>query len=185
MKYWLILSLSAVLFVSCNKQEAVPFDTLSIGKLANYNYEEKMPSANAFLDLYLKAGGDSICITNPDALYWEYKKNYAAEYRDYNSFLLNILNPENNLKYKPLYETECFILREEIKKIYHENSFNNFLMKYCELKKSNQQYVFRNFVLKDYGLIQNISYYLYLNKFQVNLDCVSGVYSISPRDEIR
>ena len=185
MKHWLVLSLSALLFVSCNKQDEVQFDTSSISKLSSYNYEEKIPSANAFLDLYLKTGGDSICITNPDALYWEYKKNYSAEYSDYNSFLLNILNPDNSLKYKPFHETECFILRDEIKKVYHESSFNNFLMQYCESEKSNQQYVFRNFVLKDYGLIQNISYYLYLNKYQVNLDCVSGIYSISPINKIR
>jgi hypothetical protein len=167
MKKIITITLVMISFISCTENKKI-ISEKDINKFAKGSY--LTPSKYGTLDLFILADNKEIIISNADYLKYVYDKNYQKEYTSYKDFLAEVLNQQNEIK-KSVFERiphKSFKIDNKIKGEYQKLNFNNFFNKHAKYdissEKSNYLDIQEN---TSSDQIKTISYYFYLNGYQI------------------
>jgi len=183
MKQIFVISI-LIIFFSCTKKEKIISDD-NISKLSEGNY--RIPSVFGNLDLYVLLDNNIIIVTNADYLNYVYEKHYMNKFKSYNDFLSRTLNQKFKLN-KRVFDNipfKIFKINEAIEKEYNETAFEDFFKKYSKKDKSRMHYYILNLPKETTNdEVMTISYYFYLNGYQIMRNDYFPKYIIHKRDEI-
>lgn len=156
-----------------------------INKFAKGSYI--FPSKYGALNLFILADNEEIIITNADYLNYVYDNHYKKEYSNYREFLSKVLNEEIKIKKKSFERIpyKSFKINNIIEKEYKQLSFNDFFRRYSGnyISKENSNYLK---IEKGTSLdeIRTISYYLYINGYQIIKGDNFPRYFVYKRDKL-
>ncbi|WP_417354918.1 hypothetical protein [Flavobacterium sp.] len=179
-----LLLIVAILIVSCTQKTEKEYYSHEVSEKISkeliqqfsHKYYPLPPPPISHSGIYMKVKGDSICKTDILNLHYVYSSLHSnAEKGTLEDFIYNAINQktifDSGLYFYP---NECFTLTDSITQYYNRYSFDSFLDRYCK-KQPDDTYHFKNNMEKE---MPTISYYLYLNDYDVNQDCVSGYHII-------
>lgn len=172
-----------LLIISCNKKQDMMKEEY-IYKLSNGNYRN--PSKYGGVSLYILSDEGDIVQTNSDHLNYVYVNHYLKIYKTYKEFLINVLNNNNKIPKKEFgnISFKSFKIDNEIKKKYQNQSFNNFINEFTvNLNFSKDKFELKS-ENKSYQEIMTISYYFYINGYQVQVNDYHAKYIVVKRDDI-
>lgn len=166
----LILIVCHLFFTSCNDKKSFKFNEKLIDKISNENLE--LPSSSNSIILFCRCKENRIALTYVQELRGVYKYKYNK--MKFSEFLSDALNQKIDISYKN--KIECFEVNANVKNIYENNNFEEFINLYCD--KSNK---------KEYRVKKNISdnelktvlYYFFINNYLATFDDYAGYYFIS------
>nr|WP_198999610.1 hypothetical protein [Flavobacterium sp. ASV13] len=171
------------LFISCERKEP-DFSEEMIDKLAlRDNEKDKLYVfiPYEFSDVYLMTNHNMIFMTTENFLYVSYKKYYSKKYKSYKIFLETFLDKNFVLdENSPLIVEQKFKLNRKIEKEYTDLGFDKFLKKYSKVssRKNELELNKSNFKSDEYFTIK---YLLYLNKYDISVNCLIGIDYIKKR----
>ncbi|WP_417942956.1 hypothetical protein [Flavobacterium sp. RS13.1] len=186
MKKILLLLLFCFLF-SCEKKEP-NFSEDMIEKLSvmqEYKDGELLPSIYLGLDLYGLTKNNEVCKTNNHELFFFYKEYYFKKFKSFEDFLSAVLN-KNFVLDKELFKKRIYLasfkLNPVIQKEYSDLGFDKFLKKYSKPSIRKDELELNKSVIKTGGY-STIKYFLFLNRYDVSVDCYIGKDYISKRED--
>lgn len=159
--------------ISCSNDTNVYYDRETIKKLClNYDYVSNLPPPPG-PELFIRSE-DKICKTNITILSRIYKENYK-EKQDFEDFVYNVVNQKQVITDNQDY-MECFIPDNNISEKYQNLPLNTFMDLYCTKDEKGEYYMLKN--IENIITLNTVSYYLFLNKFQVSFDDYIGIYKV-------
>ncbi|WP_417351783.1 hypothetical protein [Flavobacterium alkalisoli] len=182
-----LLLIVAILCISCNQKTEKEYYSHEVtDKLSKSLLDEILvkksrdgylpPPPSFYKEIYVKVKGDSICRIDIKNIYYTYVSLHKDTDKSFESFLYDAMN--QNTEFESglyFYPEKCFKPTDSITEYYNNNSFDSFLNKYCE-KVDDNVYHFKKEQKKN---MPTISYYLYLNRYKADQDCVSGIYIVN------
>lgn len=171
-------------FFSCTEKKEI-ISEIDINKFAKGSYI--VPSKYGALNFFLLADNGEVIITNADYLNYVYNKHYQKEYSSYREFLSKVLNEEIKIRKKTFERIpyKSFKINSIVEKEYKQLSFNDFFNKYTvnDMSKENSNYlkIEENTSLDE---IRTISYYFYLNGYQIIKGDNFPRYFVYKRDKL-
>lgn len=165
-----IVTVLCFLFISCKKE--LINDESFIRNLSNdLNFE--MPLHNEALIILINTEGDSIYATSLRQLNQIRKKNYDDNFKNFDDFLVEVLN--NNLLFKSeLLENSMFSFKldKNISQEFRDKGISFFKEKYCEKSKVQGKY----YIKRDLNLTikYNIMYFFFKSNYYIMQNDYSG-----------
>lgn len=154
---------------SCSKNKNISFDEELIKRMSIEDFG--LPSQYTTLILFAKCENSKVVETNIQQLRAIYKKDYNnMKFKDYLSQVLN-----QDLEINGLKKTECFLLDNEIAELYNNNSFENFLLKFCE-KSGSESYILKKNISEEKR--RAFFYYCFINNYMPMFDDYIGYYDL-------
>jgi hypothetical protein len=184
MKKCIFIIFSVLTFCSCIKKKEIISNEI-VNKLSEGSY--KMPSRFGDLDLFVLSSNQQIIITNADYLNYVYNYHYKSIFKSYSEFLSDVLNQNiqlnttvfDNIPYK------IFKLNKTIENEYKEQTFDFFFKKYSEKEDSERDsYILKISKGTSPNEIMTISYYFYLNGYQIVRNDYLPKYLVIKREKI-
>lgn len=161
------ITLVMISFISCTEKKEI-ISEKDINKFAKGSYV--IPSKYGTLDLFILVDNKEIIISNADYLNYVYDKNYQKQYTTYKDFLSEVLNQKNKIK-KSAFETiphKSFKINDNIKEEYQKLSFHDFFNKHAQYDISSESPNYLDIQENaSSDEIKTVSYYFYLNGYQV------------------
>jgi len=143
------------------------------------------PMPIIFSDVYLLTNNEKIVLLDENYLFFFYKRDYSKRFKSYKDFLNAVLNNgfiiDERLFKHPNYPKR-FKLNAEIKKVYSNLGFNEFLKKYSKPSSRKNTLILNKSNLKE-GQYLSITYLLYINGYDISSDCYLGIDYIQKRED--
>jgi hypothetical protein len=170
-------------FLSCVEKREIIKDN-ELNKLSDGNY--LIPSKNGGLDLYVLSENEEIIITNADYLNFVYDKQYKIKYKNFKEFLSDALNHKIIIKAKCFERIpyKHFSVNKFLEVQYNELGFNNFFERYTKNTSDKDSFILNLKIDNSLDEIETISYYFYLNGYQVIIDDHIPKYFVFKRDKV-
>ncbi|WP_281323315.1 hypothetical protein [Flavobacterium aestivum] len=184
MKKCIFIIFLVSIFSSCVEKKEIISNEV-INKLSEGSY--KIPSKFGNLDLFVLSKNQQIIITNADYLNYVYNYHYKSIFKSYNEFLSDVLNHNiqlnttvfDNIPYK------IFKLSKTIENEYKDQTFETFFKKYSKKEDFEKgSYILNISKETSPNEIMTISYYFYLNGYQVVRNDYLPKYLVIKREEI-
>lgn len=167
MKKIITITLVIITFISCKEKKEI-ISEKDINKFAKGSYV--VPSKYGALDLFILSDNKEIIISNADYLNYVYEKKYRKEYATFRDFLSHVLNQKNEIK-KSAFERipyKSFKINANIEEEYQKLSFTDFFNKFAKYEISHENNNYLNIQENaSSDEIKTISYYFYLNGYQI------------------
>ena len=143
-----------------------------------------LPSKYSFLDLYILTNNNEILKTNNNELNAFYKHYYYKKFKTVHEFLDEVLNKKfifDKSKFSQVILLESFKPNQDIEKEYYNFGFNEFFKKYSKKNKyKNDVFELNKSIIKAEQYL-TIVYLLYINKYDMGIDCYIGKEYITAR----
>lgn len=175
------------LFISCVKKES-NFSKEMIEKLSimqEFERGQLLPSIYLGLDLYGLTNNKEIYETNNHELFFLYQECYFNKFGSFEDFLNAVLNKDFVLD-KKLFKKRMYLrsfkLNPAVERQYNNLSFDKFLKKYSKPSIRKDELELNKSAIQS-GEYLTIKYYLFLNKYDVSVDCYIGKDYIQKRED--
>ncbi|WP_395066824.1 hypothetical protein [Flavobacterium sp.] len=172
-----------ILFDSCNQNKDI-INEKFVEKLEVSSY--KTPSKYGELNLFILSSENDFIITNANYLNYVYKKYYVNSFKNFHSFLSEVLNQRTRLDKKKFDNIpfKIFKIDYPIKKEYEDNTFKYFFSKYTTQSKFEKGKLLLKQDIGNFNKTMSVCYFLYLNGYQIEFDDNIGIYYVIKRESI-